>query len=81
MTSVARTPSTSIEWQSVSSRHPCRVCGKTRGCHFQADDAFVCCVNRPSEWPLTTGAWLHRTERRGCKALHPTKSVTQQIQG
>jgi hypothetical protein len=62
MTSVARAPSASIEWQSVSSRHPCRVCGAFRGCHFHADDSFVCCVNHQSERPLTNGAWLHRIE-------------------
>ena len=72
MTGVARVNSASIEWQSVSSRHPCSVCGAVRGCRFQADDAFACCANSQSEWPLTNGAWLHRLELE-VTALLPAK--------
>ena len=60
MTSAARAPSVLIEWHPVSSRHLCPVCGASRGCRFQASDAFACCVNSRSEWPLVNGAWLHK---------------------
>jgi hypothetical protein len=51
-----------IEWLSVSTRQPCRVCGSTRGCRFQADGVFISCVNSESAWPLTNGGWLHRVD-------------------
>ena len=60
MTFTPRAPSLLIEWLAVSSRHLCPVCGASRGCRFQASDAFACCVNAQSEWPLVNGAWLHR---------------------
>jgi hypothetical protein len=58
-----------VEWQDVSKRHTCRICGATRGCRFDSNDSFACCVNRPSEWPLTNGAWLHRTSVVGASQI------------
>jgi hypothetical protein len=50
---------TEAEWESVSSDQPCPVCGSTRGCSTHSS-VFVSCERVGSQWPLTTGAWLHR---------------------
>lgn len=54
--------STDIEWITVSGRRPCPVCGGSLQCQVQADGAFAACNTRPSDWPMTSGAWLHRVE-------------------
>lgn len=48
------------DWDDVSEHRPCSVCGAESDCRRHVDDAFVSCARRPSEWPLTNGAWLHR---------------------
>jgi len=48
------------DWDGVSERHPCPVCGAESACSRHVDDGFVSCSRRPSEWPLTNGGWLHR---------------------
>jgi hypothetical protein len=53
-----------VEWTSVSSKRPCPVCGSSSSCLVQAG-SFACCSKHQSEWPLTTGAWLHRIESNG----------------
>jgi hypothetical protein len=50
-----------FEWIQVSPTRPCKVCGAQKGCRA-TDEEFACCASRPSEWPLTTGGWLHRIE-------------------
>jgi hypothetical protein len=54
--------STDIEWITVSGRRPCPVCGGSLQCQVQAEGAFAACNIRPSDWPMTSGAWLHRIE-------------------
>jgi hypothetical protein len=54
--------STDIEWITVSGRRPCPVCGGSLQCQVQAEGAFAACNTRPSDWPMTSGAWLHRVE-------------------
>jgi hypothetical protein len=56
-------------WQAVSVRHPCPVCGSARGCQVQDNPGYACCENRPSDWPLTNGAWLHRTDVSGERSI------------
>jgi hypothetical protein len=48
------------DWDGVSGRRPCPVCGAQSDCSLHVDDAFVSCAHRPSDWPLTNGSWLHR---------------------
>jgi hypothetical protein len=48
------------DWDGVSEGHPCPICGGRSDCSRCADEAFVACARRPSDWPLTNGAWLHR---------------------
>ncbi len=48
------------EWDRVSPRRPCPICGADAGCRVRLSDALVCCASRVSQWPLTNGAWLHR---------------------
>ncbi len=50
------------DWERVSERKPCPICGGDSGCRRNLADAFVCCSRRPSEWPLTDGGWLHRVK-------------------
>lgn len=50
---------TEAEWERVSAEQPCPVCGASRGCSTHSG-VFVSCERISSEWPLTTGAWLHR---------------------
>ena len=54
-----------VEWTSVSSKRPCPVCGSSSSCLVHGARSFACCAKHQSEWPLTTGAWLHRLESTG----------------
>lgn len=51
-----------VEWDRVSEKNPCPICGCDSGCHRHTVDAFVSCARCPSEWPLTNGGWLHRVD-------------------
>lgn len=51
------------DWQRVSKRRPCPVCGKADWCTFQgpADNPeTVCCMRTESDKPTKNGGWLHR---------------------
>ena len=56
----ARRSAADGEWISVSTTHPCAVCGARDGCRSGYDGRFACCLHCASEWPLTPGGWLHR---------------------
>ena len=56
----AEKTSDEFAWESANSARPCPVCGADGGCRVHAEEDFVCCSRVRSEWPLTTGAWLHR---------------------
>ena len=61
MTRTARSPSLGGEWFVVSEKNPCPICGASTGpCSSNEDELFVTCAHCPSDWLLTTGAWLHR---------------------
>lgn len=62
MSYVARSQSQDAEWKLVSEIHPCLICNAADGCHRDLEGAFACCARQPSDWPLTSGAWLHRVE-------------------
>ena len=49
------------EWTLVSARHPCPVCAGTAACRRENDGDYASCATLPSEWRLTNGGWLHRT--------------------
>jgi hypothetical protein len=59
------------DWTSVSSRSPCPVCGSSSSCLVHGDESFACCSKNQSEWPLTTGAWLHRLSSSRTVDVHP----------
>jgi hypothetical protein len=59
-----------VSWDGVTSEEPCPICGCDTGCRRHVIDAFVCCVRRPSDWPLTNGAWLHRVLTSKKAATH-----------
>jgi hypothetical protein len=69
MSHVARSRSHEEEWKLVSEKHPCPICKFADGCHRDLEGAFACCGRRPSDWPLTSGAWLHRVERAEHRAV------------
>jgi hypothetical protein len=48
------------DWDDVNEAHPCPICGGESACSRRVGEAFVSCTHRPSDWPLTNGAWLHR---------------------
>jgi hypothetical protein len=48
------------DWDRVTGAAPCPVCGGDADCRTHSDEAFVCCVQRPSDWRLNNGGWLHR---------------------
>lgn len=51
------------DWTAVCAKRPCPVCGSIEGsCRGHVEESFVCCAHRPSEWPMTNGAWLHRLQ-------------------
>lgn len=62
MSYFARSQSQEAEWKLVSEKHPCAICKAADGCHRDLEGAFACCARHPSDWPLTSGAWLHRVE-------------------
>jgi hypothetical protein len=62
MSYAARSQSQEAEWKLVSEKHPCPICKAADGCHRDLEGAFACCARHPSDWPLTSGAWLHRVE-------------------
>ncbi len=53
------------DWNRVTGSAPCPVCGSAANCRTHSDEAFVCCVQRPSDWRLSNGGWLHRLEAGG----------------
>jgi hypothetical protein len=61
------------EWIPVSSKRPCSICGGQDGCRVGFDGQFAGCARSPSEWPLTTGGWVHplapAVRSAGVKAL------------
>lgn len=64
MSYVARSQSQEAEWKLVSEKNPCPICNSSESCHRDLEGTFACCARRPSDWPLTSGAWLHRIEAR-----------------
>jgi hypothetical protein len=60
MTRVFQTNPIDTEWRNVSERSPCPICGACEACRTHPDGHFACCAQKPSEWPMTNGAWLHR---------------------
>jgi hypothetical protein len=50
------------DWNRVTVSAPCPVCGGDANCRTHMDEEFVCCVQRPSDWRLSNGGWLHRLE-------------------
>ena len=60
------------DWLRVSTATPCPICGGDGDCSTHADEAFACCVTRPSDWRLTNGGWLHRVASRAARAAAVT---------
>jgi hypothetical protein len=48
------------DWERVTVTAPCPICGGDAGCRTHSNEAFACCVQRPSDWRLNNGGWLHR---------------------
>ena len=52
------------DWDRVTGTAPCPICGGAAECRTHSDEAFACCVQRPSDWRLSNGGWLHRIDSR-----------------
>jgi hypothetical protein len=50
------------DWRAVSPKRPCPICGSSSACQVHGEQSFASCANHQSEWPLTTGAWLHKLQ-------------------
>jgi len=48
------------DWLWSWLAEPGQVRGGPGGCHRHSEHGFASCVHTVSEWPLTTGAWLHQ---------------------
>jgi len=48
----------------VTGTTPCPICGGEGDCRTHSDEAFACCVQRPSDWRLSNGGWLHRLDAK-----------------
>lgn len=71
MTRAVLSAAIDTDWRLVSHERPCPVCGSQDACSIHTKDAFACCAREPSEWKLTTGAWLHRVQARSAVAKVP----------
>jgi hypothetical protein len=63
--------SAEVEWTFVSTKRPCSICGGHEGCRIGEGEQFACCVRTSSDWPLTTGGWVHR--------LSPSSGVQRRV--
>lgn len=51
------------DWQRVTRRRPCPICGRPDWCTFVGPDdspTVVCCMRVESDRPTKNGGWLHR---------------------
>ena len=71
MTRAVLSAAIDTDWRLVSQERPCPVCGSQDACSVHTKDDFACCAREPSQWKLTTGAWLHRVQSRSAFALVP----------
>lgn len=62
MTRIHQSLPADLEWINVSVWRRCPICGGASGCKTHAEGSFAACGRQPSDWPLTSGAWLHRVE-------------------
>ena len=62
MTRIQHGISADLEWINVSVWRRCPICGGAAGCKTHAEGSFAACGKQPSDWPLTSGDWLHRLE-------------------
>jgi hypothetical protein len=81
MSYVARSQSHEAEWKLVSEKHPCPICESVDSCHRDLEGEFACCGRRPSDWPLTSGAWLHRIEMDGATESERTGHLVASLAG
>ena len=60
MTRVHQANPAEFDWIKVSAGRRCPICGGGTGCKTHSEGNFAACGQEPSDWPLTSGAWLHR---------------------
>jgi len=60
MTRIHRGASVDLQWINVSVARRCPICDGSAGCKINAQGHFAACGTQPSDWPMTSGAWLHR---------------------
>lgn len=71
-----------MEWRVVSEIRPCPVCGGESDCKTRVLEDFASCTRKPSDWPLTNGAWLHRLnagEASADSAMTPNRTTITRV--
>ena len=58
------------QWQRVSRREPCRICGKGDWCTV-SDDGSAGCMRVESNLPMRNGGWLHKLDTHALKPYRP----------
>lgn len=66
-------------WVAVSEQAPCPICASNDGCQVHEEDDFASCRRVPSVWPMTNGAWLHRTRPPLTEEERSAQSVVQPL--
>jgi hypothetical protein len=69
------------DWERVSGATPCPICGGADECRTHADEAFACCVQRPSDWRLSNGGWLHRIRSSDVQLRVPERVEQRPVDG
>jgi hypothetical protein len=75
MTRIPQRLPAELEWINVSVWRRCPICGGAAGCKTHADGDFAACGKQPSDWPLTSGAWLHRVRPAFARKSTPVEPV------
>jgi hypothetical protein len=75
MTRIHRGAAAELEWINVSVWRRCPICGGDAGCKTHAEGHFAACGKRPSDWPVTSGAWLHRVRPAFARVSAPSDAL------
>lgn len=70
-----------LEWINVSVWRRCPICGGSSGCKTHAEGHFAACGSKQSDWPLTSGGWLHRVEPPFARSVVPPDLSSTPQQG
>ena len=65
------------EWNRVSTKHPCKICGKPDWCLLSADQTAAICPRTPSEKYIDGSGYLHVLDKsKPMQSKGPTRKPT-----